>query len=54
MEDLFNELPMVFTEGAIATWTTILLNRNKYKELSSVECKMSPVHILILAFAQLY
>jgi len=29
---LLNGLPKVFTEVAIATWTTILLKRNKYKE----------------------
>lgn len=54
MEVLLNGLPKVFTEVATATWTTILLNRNKYKELRSVGDEMSPVHILIQAFAKLY
>jgi len=54
MEVLLNGLSKVFIEVAIATWTTILLKRNKYKELRSVGDEMSPVHILIQAFAKLY
>ena len=45
MEVSLNGLPKVLIEGAIATWTTILLKRNKYKEHRSVADKMSPVHI---------
>jgi hypothetical protein len=54
MEVLLNGLPKVFIEVAIATWTTVLLKRNKYKELTSVGDEISPVHISIQAFAKLY
>jgi len=54
MEVFLNGLPKVFTEVAIATLTTILMKRNKYKELRSVRDEMSPVHTLIQAFAKLY
>ena len=54
MEVLLNGLPKVFTEVAIATWITVLLKRNKYRELRSVGDETSPVHILSQAFAKLY